>query len=90
MSMTWEQPDSALSEFQRLCDKRECAALNCVNAIQFVLSMFEAQTFEQSREMLQRALDLYKEADRRITECHVQNANQSAQGEPNNGNRTAA
>lgn len=80
----------SLATFQTLCEKRECAALNCVNAIQFVLSMLEAQTFDDSRAMLQRALDLYKEADQRITEFHVQNANPSAQGDSHNGNRTAA
>lgn len=82
--------DSTLAEFQRLCEKRECAALNCVNAIQFVLSVFEAQTFEESREMLQRALHLYQQADHEITDFHVRNANQSAQGESHNGNSTAA
>lgn len=82
--------ETLTTHFQSLCEKRELAALNCVNAIQFVLSVFEAQEFEKSRTCLEDALDLYKQADQRITEFHVQNANQSAQGESHDGNRTAA
>jgi hypothetical protein len=57
-------------EFQRLYDSRELAALNCVNAIQFVLAFFEAQDFEGARKHLQHALDQHKAADDAITEFH--------------------
>ena len=77
------------SEFQRLCDRRDLAAYNCVNAIQFVVSVWEAQDFEQSKEMLQRALDLHKEADQTITEFHVRHAQKSTKGDSSNGNRSA-
>ena len=63
MSAAWEA-----TEFQRLCERRDLMALNCVNAINFVLLMFEAQNFERSREHLQHALDQHKEADLAITE----------------------
>lgn len=58
-------------EFQRLSELRDLAAYNCVNAIQFVLAVFEAQEFERSRQMLQEALDAHKRADEAITEFHV-------------------
>jgi hypothetical protein len=57
-------------EFQRLYDSRELAALNCVNAIQFVLAMFEEKEFAKARPHLQHALGLHKEADDAITEWH--------------------
>jgi hypothetical protein len=62
--------------FQRLYDRREMAALNCVNAIQFVLAVFpstgKAQDLERSRQILQNALDEHKQADDAITEFHAQ------------------
>ena len=76
-------------EFQRLCDRRDVAALNCVNAIQFVLAVWEAQTFAESRQMLEDALAGHKCADQAITEFHRQHklANQK---ENHDGNRSAA
>lgn len=62
---------SDAEQFQILCDRRDLSAYNCVNAIQFVLSVFEAQDFEQSREYLQAALELHKQADDAITEFHL-------------------
>jgi len=58
------------AECQRLTERRDLSAYNCVNAIRDVLNFFEAQDFEQSRQMLQDALDLHKDADRAITEFH--------------------
>ena len=74
-------------EFQRLCDRRDLAALNCVNAIQFVLSVWEAQEFERSRSMLERALDLHKRADDAISEFHKSISEKENQSD---GNRSAA
>lgn len=75
------------AEFQRLCERRDLAAYNCVNAIQFVLAMFEAQTFEQSREYLQLALEQHKEADLEVTRFIRIHLEQEKQ---NDGNRSAA
>lgn len=71
--------DLSATAFQKRYDQRELAALNCVNAVQFVLSVFEAQDFEQSREMLQRALDGYRQADDAITEFHSQLKKENSQ-----------
>lgn len=71
-------------EFQKLYDRRELATWNCVNAVQFVLWAFEAQDFEQTREMLQRAFDGYKQADDAITEFHSQLKKENS----TDGNRT--
>lgn len=62
------------AELQSLLEKRDLMAYNCVNAIQFVLSVFEAQDFEQSREYLEAALDRHKKADDAVTEFHQQYA----------------
>ena len=62
--------EKLLAEFQRLSEKRDLAAYNAVNAIQFVLSFWEAQTFEDSRQMLQAALEQFQQSDREITEFH--------------------
>ena len=63
--------EKALAEFQTLSEKRDLAAWNCVNAIQFVLAFFEANEFERSREILQEALDLHKKADQAIADFHL-------------------
>jgi hypothetical protein len=64
--------DNQAREFQELCDRRDLAAYNCANAIQFCLSIFEAQDFEKSREHLQNALDGYKQADDAVTAFHLE------------------
>lgn len=56
--------------FAELCMRRDLAAYNCVGAIQFVLSNFEAQDFEEAETHLRRALNLFQRADQSITEYH--------------------
>jgi hypothetical protein len=89
MSITWDSEAmgaETLAEFQMLFDRRELATLNCVNAIQFVLAVFEAQEFEESRRMLADALNQYRAADDAITAFHVR----ITKKENTNGNRSAA
>jgi len=78
---------SDAEQFQILCDRRDLSAYNCANAIQFVLSFFEAQDFEQSREYLQSALDQHQEADDAITEFHLRISLKEKQSD---GHRTTA
>jgi hypothetical protein len=63
-------------ELEILSNKRELAALNCVNAIQFVLLMFEADDFNRARQHLQEALDGHKKADDAVSEFHVRLSHQ--------------
>ena len=63
------------AELVKLLERRELSALNCVGAIQFVLSVFEAQEFDKSRQYLQDALDQHKAADRAIAEFHLRHVN---------------
>jgi hypothetical protein len=56
MSMTWEQTDSALAEFQRLCEKRDLAAYQAMGSINVAM------------ELLRSARDEFDQADKRITE----------------------
>lgn len=78
-------PAESLAQFQRLTDRRELAALHCVNAIQFVLAVFEAQTFAESRQMLQDALDQHRAADDAVTQFL-----NTHKGELHHGNANAA
>lgn len=82
--------DNTAQEFQTLCEKRELAALDCVNAVQFVLAFFEVQDFEQSRTILQTALDAHKHADDAIAAFHQRlRLNSTKENQPD-GNRSAA
>lgn len=74
---------------QYLIDQREIALLNCPNAIQFVLSMFEAQDFEQSRKYLQDAFDQFQLADRNLAKFQLQEVQSIRRGEKDHGNRAA-
>jgi hypothetical protein len=77
-----------VQEFQTLYEKRELAALDCVNAVQFVLAFFEVQDFEQSRTILQTALDAHKRADDAIAAFHARISEKENQSHGNN--RSAA
>lgn len=74
---------------QTLNDQRDIALLNCANAIQFVLAMFEAQDFEQSRKYLQDALDQFQLADRNLAKFQIQEVQSIRRGEKDHGNRAA-
>jgi hypothetical protein len=59
---------NTLAEFQTLSRDRDQAAHTVVLVVQVVLGFWEAQDFEVSRRRLQDALDLYREADRRLSQ----------------------
>jgi hypothetical protein len=59
---------NTLAEFQTLSRDRDQAAHTVVLVLQVVLGFWEAQDFEISRRRLQDALDLYREADRRLSQ----------------------
>jgi hypothetical protein len=66
--------DSALAEFQRLCEKRDLAAYQAVGAINVALAL------------LQSARDQFDQADSRITEF----MNSQKEPQPNGNHTTAA
>lgn len=74
-----------LRKFQRLCEQRDLAALNCVHAVQFVLAVFEAQDFADARQHLERALELHQQADQAVSEFHLSHIQQRKK-ENSNGN----
>jgi hypothetical protein len=61
---------NTLAEFQTLSRDRDRAAHAVVLVVQVVLGFWEAQDFEVSRRTLQDALNLYREADRRMKGDH--------------------
>jgi hypothetical protein len=58
------------AEISQAIRDRDRAAHSVVLVVQVVLGFWEAQDFETSRRRLQDALDLYREADRRMKGDH--------------------
>jgi replication-associated recombination protein RarA len=76
--------DAALLEFQRLCEKRECAAYQAAGAIKTALAFLSQGDSQQALNVLQFARAEYDQADSRITEFL-----NSKKETTHNGNSTA-
>ena len=59
---------NVLSEFNRLCQRRDLAAYRAVAAIQPVVLFWEAQDYDDVLAQLQKALADFKAADARISQ----------------------
>jgi len=87
--MKTDSADFDLKQFESLCSARELAAIHCVSAIQFVLCVFEAQDFEQARQILAEALSVYKRADQTIANFHLSRIQQAKREKEKHANGNA-
>lgn len=77
--------EKLLAEFQRLCEKRECAAYQAVGAIKTAMAYLSQGDAKQALGVLQFARGEFDQADLRITEFL-----NSTKENQTDGNRSAA
>lgn len=79
------------AEFERLLQKRDCAAYRAVSQIQMVLDFFEALDFESAAATLKKSLEDFRAANQQIEEFRSQLTKKQITREkrPAHGKRTS-